>query len=134
VLLLFAAGGGAGGAELSKGVEKLARERLEAARETYEVTWSNYRERRAREDSVYLWSIRWLEAEKFLADGQDALIIAFQRHADHMRALERLVEGVQRARQGTIDEASAAEFYRAEADLWLLQAKEAKAAAAKKDK
>jgi hypothetical protein len=123
----------ADGPEMSKALEKVARERVEAARVTYEITWSNYKERRAQADTLYRWSVRWLEAEKTLADSPDALTAAYQAHFDRMRALERIVEGVQRARQATIDEVSSAEYYRAEADVWLLQAKE-KAAAAKKEK
>ncbi len=105
---------------------RLARQRRDAARRTYEATWANYRERRTSEDSLYRWSVRWLEAERQLSDKPADQVAAFQEHWERMRALERLIGNLQRAGQAVIDEVSGSEFYRVEAEVWLLQAKEKK--------
>ncbi len=107
-------------------VERLALQRRDAARRTYETAWANYRDRRGSDDLLYRWSIRWLDAERQLSDRPSAQVAAFQRHWERMAELERLVRRVQRAGQATIDEISAAEFYRTEAELWLIQAREKK--------
>jgi hypothetical protein len=104
-------------------VSRLAVLRRDAARRTYEVKWLNYRERRASEDALYLWSVRWLEAEKQLSDQPADQVAAVKAHYDRMRELDRLIRKLQAAGQTTIDEVSAAEFYRIEAEVWLLQAR-----------
>jgi hypothetical protein len=105
---------------------RLAKQRRDAARKTYEVTWTNYRERRTSEDLLYRWSVRWLEAERQLSDKPADQVAAFQEHWERMRALERLIGNLQRAGQAVIDEVSGTEYYRVEAEVWLLQAKEKK--------
>jgi hypothetical protein len=105
---------------------RLATQRRDAARRTYEVSWVNYREGRASEDGLYRWSWRWLNAEKQLSTRRDDLIAAHRAHYERMRDLERLVRKLRVSGQTTIDEVSAAEYYRAEAELWLMQAKEEK--------
>jgi hypothetical protein len=105
---------------------KLATQRRDAARKTYEVKWTNYRERRAPEDTLYLWSVRWLESEKQLSDQKADQVAAYKAHWERMRELERLLDKLQRNGVTTVDEVSAAEYYRAEAEVWLLQAREEK--------
>jgi hypothetical protein len=105
---------------------RLATQRRDAARRTYEVMWVNYREGRASEDGLYRWSWRWLNAEKQLSDQRPDQIAAHKAHYERMRDLERLIRKLRVSGQTTIDEVSAAEYYRAEAELWLMQAKEEK--------
>jgi hypothetical protein len=105
---------------------KLQTQRRDAARKTYEVMWSNYRERRASEDTLYRWSVRWLEAERQLAGQPAEQVAAFNGHVERMRELEKLLDNLHRSGLTTVDEISAAEFYRVEAEVWLLQAKEKK--------
>jgi hypothetical protein len=129
LLLICAAAGPAGGADErdpAAELAKLAAHRRDAARRTYEVLWTNYRERRTSQELLYLWSVRWLEAEKQLSDKPDDQVAACAAHYERMRALERLLEQVKRSGQTTLDETNAAEYYRTEAELWLLQAKERK--------
>jgi hypothetical protein len=103
---------------------RLAKQLRDAARTTYETTWTNYREGRVPGELVYRWSRRWLKAERQLSDKPADQLAAFQAHRDRMQKLEALVERVHRAGQTTVDEVSAAEYYRVEADLWLAQARE----------
>jgi hypothetical protein len=109
--------------EPASAVTRLATQRRDAARRTYEAMWANYRDRRAGEDTLYRWSVRWLEAEKFLSDQPADQQAACKAHYERMRELERIIRNLQRSGQATIDEVSATEYYRVEAELWMLQAK-----------
>jgi len=107
----------------AKTLAKLSKERVEAAHKTFQVMWENYREgRRVSDDTLYRWSLRWLEAERQLSKQQPDQVAAYKGHRDRMAELERLIRKVRRVGQGTVDELSAAEFYKSEAEIWLLQA------------
>ena len=112
--------------ETANAIARLALQRRDAARKTYQVLWIDYRERLASEDALYRWSVRWLEAERELSDQQADQVAAYQGHLERMRDLDRLIRRLHGSGQSTVDEASAAEFYRTEAELWLLKAKEGK--------
>src|SRR5438067_5700436 len=71
-------------------LSRLGTLRRDAARKTYEVTWANYRDRRASADTLYRWSLRWLESERQLSDKQADQLAAFKGHWERMRDLERL--------------------------------------------
>ncbi len=104
-------------------VTKLATQRRDAARKTYEVWWANYREGRAPAEVLYRWSYRWLQADRQLNPKPADQVAAYQGHWERMRDLDRVVRRLQRAGIITIDEVSSAEYYLAEAELWLLEAK-----------
>jgi hypothetical protein len=112
----------------AKRLAQLAIERRDAARKTYEVTWANYRDGMAAGEMVYRWSLRWLEAERQLSERPVDQVTAFKDHLERMYDLEQLVRRVMARAPGqaTIDQVSAAEYYRVEAEMWLLQAKEEK--------
>jgi hypothetical protein len=105
-------------------IARLAVQRRDAARRTYEVTWIDYRERRASLDGLYRWSVRWLDADRQLSDQPADQVAAFKAHFERMRDLDRLIRKLRAAGQTTIDETSAAEFYRTEAEMWVLQAQQ----------
>src|SRR5262249_55474978 len=105
---------------------RLAGPRPDAARQTYGAGRAHHRERRAPEEALYRWSVRWLDAERQLSDKQADQVAACKAHLERMRELERLLEGLRRSGTITVDEASAAEFYRVEAEIWLTQAKDDK--------
>lgn len=115
-----------GAAEPEPLLSRLARQRRDAARKTYETMWTNYREGRAAGELLYRWSRRWLDAERQIHDKPAEQVAALEAHLDRMRRLEALVQRVQRSGQTTVDEVSAAEYYRAEAEIWLLQARDKK--------
>jgi hypothetical protein len=104
-----------------------ARARLEAARKTYEGMLARHRvDARAGlgAEDFYRWSRRWMEAERDLADKPEARVAAAQAHLDRMTKWEDMVKRAQ-AQGGFLApyEATAAEFYRLEAEHWLAQAK-----------
>jgi hypothetical protein len=109
--------------EQADSLARLSKERLDAARKTYEVKWKNYREGiRVGADTLYLWSLRWLEAEKLVGEHPDK-VAACQGHVKRMRDLDRLIRDIDRAGQATIDEVTAVTFYRSEAEVLLIQAR-----------
>jgi hypothetical protein len=105
--------------------ERLARAKVEAARRTYEVIWQNNKEGFVPfVELAYRWSRRWLEAEVAVHTKKPQQLAAYQAHGDRMRELARITRERYRNHITTIDEVSATDFYRAEADLWLEQAKQ----------
>jgi hypothetical protein len=107
----------------TKALARFAKDRAAAARKTYEVLWSNYREGfRISHDTLYRWSRRWLEAERDLSKKPADQAAALLAHRNRMGDLERLIRNVRRVGQATVDDLSAAEFYKAEAEYWVLQA------------
>jgi hypothetical protein len=113
--------------EQANTLERLAKQRVEAARKTYEVLWSNYRDGfRVSNDTLYRWSKRWLAAERDRSKKPADQTAALLAHRNRMADLERLIRNVRRVGQATVDELSAAEYYKTEAEVWLLQADAAK--------
>jgi hypothetical protein len=104
----------------------LLKQQRDAARKTYEVSWTNYREGRLPAEVVYRWSRRWLDAERQLSAQPDDRILACSAHLQRMVELEQLVRRLQPSGQVTVDEVSAAEYYRVEAEVWLAQARKEK--------
>jgi hypothetical protein len=103
----------------------LARARLDAARRTFDYLARNYREARPPAgELVYRWSRRWLKAERDLAGTPADRVAAYQAHLARMRDLERVARDRARERFVPLEEATAAEYYRLEAEIWLAQVKE----------
>jgi hypothetical protein len=129
VLALLVVGFSAGQArtepipEAPTALSKLATQRRDAARKTYEIMWDYYRDNRTAEEVVYRWSLRWLEAERQLSEKEVDQIAACNAHLERMRELDRLVTKQKTARSITIDVTSSVEYYRVEAEFWMLQAK-----------
>jgi hypothetical protein len=109
-------------------LSRLRVEQRDAARKTYQVAWANYREGRGSDELLYRWSKRWLKAERRLSDKPADQVAAFRGHYDRMRALEQIVRRLREAGQFRVDEVTAAAYYRAEAETWLLEAKHPPAA------
>jgi hypothetical protein len=70
---------------------------------------------------VYNWSVRWLNAQRDLSSKKDDQIAALDGHLQRMKDLEKRVAAL--SGQVSELEASAAEFYRVEAELWLAREK-----------
>jgi hypothetical protein len=103
---------------------ELAKAKRDAARTTYEVVWRNNREGFIPFAEVaYRWSRRWLEAELELSAKKPELVAAYQAHWERMRDLSRITHDRYQNRVNTVDEVSASDFYRFEAQIWLEQAK-----------
>jgi hypothetical protein len=111
----------------AKASGKLAKTKVEAARKTYEVFWTNYREGLVPVvEVVYRWSKRWLRAELELSDKKADQLAAYQAHANRIRDLARFARDRYRVRTNTIEEVTATEFYSTEAEIWIEQAKQQK--------
>jgi hypothetical protein len=83
----------------------------------------------ARPDLVYLWSVRWLSAQRDLAETKEAKLTAYvdhQKRITDLNAQVKLVANTDPNVEGGILRNSAiaeAEWYLAEADRWLLKEK-----------
>jgi hypothetical protein len=101
----------------------LADARLDAARSSYKETMQLYKEGRTRDvDRIYLWSQRWLDAQRALSNKKTDQQSAFDGHWKRMRQLEELVNSRFKAGVAAQVELPAVRFYRIEAEIWLSQA------------
>jgi hypothetical protein len=99
---------------------EIARGRVEAARKMYQLVASDYRSGWLRSSElVYRWSRRWLESERDLNSGKEDQLTALKAHAQRMREVARLAQARYRHQDTTIDEATSAEYYRLEAEMWV---------------
>src|SRR5205807_1229122 len=97
---------------------------VEAAHKTFDVVWKNNREGLVPfAEVVYRWSKRWLKAELELSDKKADQAAAYQAHLERMRELTRITHERFRNRLNTIEEVSATEYYIAEANIWMEQAR-----------
>jgi hypothetical protein len=109
----------------AKPAAKLALVKRDAARKTYEAVWKNNREALVPfVEIAYRWSRRWLEAERELSEKKADQIAALQAHWNRMKDLEKITLERFRAKVVPVEEASAAEFYSLEAEIWLKQERE----------
>jgi hypothetical protein len=96
-------------------LEKLVKERLQAARQAYEAV-----SKQGDEEKTYVWSRRWMEAERDIAKNKAERVAALQAHFERMKKLEVLVLLMETRNAAPRPERLApAQFYRAEADIWL---------------
>jgi hypothetical protein len=102
----------------------LLKARLDAARKTYGWLAKNYVESRPPlGELLYRWSCRWLEAEREISTRQEDVLAAYRAHLNRMRELERVARDRFRNRFVPVEEDTAAQFYRVEAEIWLERAK-----------
>ena len=101
----------------------LSRARVDAARKTYAVLASDYRLGWLPwSEPVYRWSRRWLDAERDLASRDEERLAAVKAHLQRMRDLDRITQARFRRQDTTVDESTAAQYFRLEAEVWLYQA------------
>ena len=105
---------------------------VDAAQSAYRLKREGHRVGLAGQDAVYVWSRRWLDAERsFIAirwNGNDAEIQsrtaqALQEHETRMRALHAGAKTRHEVGEGGMASLASAKFYLAEADLWTAQFK-----------
>jgi hypothetical protein len=99
------------------GTAQLAQKRTETAGKVYAQVELRYKSGQAPLDSVYLWSARWHAAER----GGGAAVAA-AAHLKRMQALEGAVKSQVQSGMASSADALAAEYYRAEAELWVAEA------------
>jgi hypothetical protein len=100
-------------------LQKLLKERLAAARESYEAATA-----RLDPEMSYVWSRRWMEAERDVARNKAERLAALQGHFERMKKLE-LIAIIAETKDSApeVKNLAPSKFYRAEADIWLTQEK-----------
>jgi hypothetical protein len=81
-------------------------------------------------EEVYIWSVRWLHAQRDLSPKNEDHIAALEAHLKRMTELKKAVEMLSRDLMPHI-RVDEAEWYRLEAQLWLAKAKQEKVKQAK---
>jgi len=89
------------------------------AKRAYGNALERYKTGNSDPEGVYLWSRRWLEAQRKASTEKVDQTKAFEDHCARMKELEELVKNRSEAGTETAAYRAAAEFYRAEAELWL---------------
>ena len=100
----------------------LAEARYRSALKQYEITWSYYQQARIDSYQVYVWSRLVLDARRDLGAKPADQIVALEEHLARMRKLEELVLKIRRLGFGRSYDVGATEYYRLEAELWLVRA------------
>ncbi len=92
---------------------------LEDARKVYEMDLARYRAGQALGgEELYLWSVRWLEADLDLTTDAAAKTTALKAHLDRMKEVEKMAANLAKTGQGRESDAAAGRYYRAQAELW----------------
>lgn len=126
-VLSFVAGPRAIAGAEPKTVSDLGKSREEAARKAYQSIWKQTSEGSADigVEEIYLWSCRWLDAERASRTKPEDQLVAFAAHVERMKKLDELVKA--RNRSGTLKHAwdvAAAEYYRLDAEFRAAEAKQ----------
>jgi hypothetical protein len=104
-------------------VADLMKAKADTARRAYEASVAALATGKADAERVYLWSHRLLEAQQDSSDKKADRLAALEGHLARMKDLRKLTE--ERYKQGVAIQADAlaADYYIAEATLWLARAK-----------
>jgi hypothetical protein len=102
--------------------KELLQERLEAARQTYKQTWQRLKGGDAHPTDLPAWSRRWLDAELALCEKKADRIAAHQAHLDRMKEVEQFMHRIVKAGMAVQADATAATYFRTEAEIGLIQA------------
>ena len=101
----------------------LAEARYQAAVKQYEITWSYYQQARIDSYQVYVWSRLVLDSDRERFARAADRIVALEGHLVRMKKLEALIKKVRRLGFGRSSDVGASEYYRLEAEHWLVQAR-----------
>ena len=104
----------------------LAEARLQAALKQYEETWAYYQQARIESYQVYVWSKLILDCRREMTGKPAERIAALEDHLNRMKKLEALVTRVRRLGFGLSYDVGATEYYRLEAEVWLMREKSGK--------
>ncbi len=102
-----------------------AKARLASARQTYDgmlKRWALDPAAPVDCDKISQWSRRWMEAERELAAAKEAKAAAIKSHLERMTTFESRIKELRQQGFAAAHEASAAEYFRLEAEQWLRQA------------
>ena len=121
--LLMARAGAAVTAAGPPALADLVQAKVKAAEAAYKAAAGDYQNGRSDAEKVYLWSRRLAEAQQELSGKKADQLAALEAHEQRLKGLRKTAE--QRYRTGNAPHAEVlgAEFYNAEAALWLARAK-----------
>jgi outer membrane protein TolC len=105
--------------------KKKAKAMLEVARTTFELKMRAIQKGEARDmDQMYPWSRRWLDAERAASRSKADRITALESHLARMKQIYDVAQQLQKAGELGRADVVAFQFYIAEAELWISQAKD----------
>jgi WD40 repeat protein len=96
-----------------------------SARKVYELNLMAFKVGVAKSndlESLYLWSVRWLNAERDLSDTPADRVAAAAAHLERMKTVEAMANAFAKIEPAGGRHATAADFYRAQAQVWQSQA------------
>ncbi len=97
---------------------------LELAQKTYRLDLERMRVGQTVEpEHLYRWSRRWLDAQRDVAANPGERVTAYAEHLKRMESVAAMVRAQVQAGKATAADGAAADYYRAQAELWLEQAK-----------
>ena len=106
--------------------EPAAKERLELARQTFELLATDFRDGRLDDaDRLALWSRRILDAKLAMGDAKDDRIAGYRAHLGRMRDLQEIAKAMFAAGQASQANVLALRYHQSEAREWVA-AEEAK--------
>jgi hypothetical protein len=100
--------------------KQLGKDRIAAIEKVYLGVFAQMKSGRAVVDSVYLWSMRWLDAE---IDTGKTQKLALADHLARMTMLERDVVAAKGTGQASAIDADAAAYFKLEAEYWVARGK-----------
>lgn len=118
------------GSRLESNVDPaMYREMEETAAKTYEATKASYDMGTEIMANLYVWSRRWLDAERALTKTDAEELAALRAHRERMKKLMMKVRALYAtgSKGGEAERFFASKYYLAEADTWLAAAKNRKA-------
>jgi hypothetical protein len=113
-----------GGENAERGRSKLIKMRLDAAKAAYEAEWKGFLDGVGFVEDVYEFSAAWRMAAMATATAKVEKIAITKGHLTRMRQLEKTVNEWFGAGKVGVRDQLAAEYYRAEAEMLSLEAKE----------
>ena len=100
--------------------KQLLEKRLETARKVFEQIKTRIKANRGLPSELFGWSERWLEAELALAGTPAERVKAFKDHLHRSQEIERLAVHFARIGGGRQEDATAATYYRLQAEIRLI--------------
>ena len=106
--------------------KQLAKEKLEVAKTCFESRFKEFLAGRGTLDFLFSASKQWLESERALATKETDLEPAFERHWELMKQIEDVNKARYEAGRIAVHEYLETKYYRLEAEIWLLEARQKK--------
>lgn len=105
---------------------ELAKDRVEAARKTFETVQLEFRDGKATLDQLRDWSNRWVQAQQEVSTKKADRLAALEAHVARMKIVEKLALERFQAQRGLNSDISAAEYWRVDSELRLARERTSK--------